>query len=118
MTHRTRSTAKSIELIGERAERLRSVADTYPDKTHIFRTRREMERYLRTNGREVPLINLRTDTGSMRYRVGDQVYASLGTLKVVGTVVDWNEGLRRYLVHFSAVQQDWYAEDELTPFDL
>ena len=45
-----RSTAKSIELIGERAERLCSVADTYPDKTHIFRTRREMERYLRTIG--------------------------------------------------------------------
>ena len=52
------------------------------------------------------------------YGVGDQVYARLGTLKVVGTVVDWNEGLGRYLVRFSAVQQDWYAEDELSPFDL
>ena len=82
------------------------MADTYPDKTHIFRTRREMERYLRTNGREVPLINVRTDEGSMSYRVGDQVYARLGTLRAVGTDVDWNEGLGRYLVRFSAVQQD------------
>ena len=54
----------------------------------------------------------------MRYKIGDQVDARLGTLKVVGTVVDWNEGLGRYLVRFSAVQQDWYAEDELSPFDL
>ena len=35
---------------GGRAERMRSVADTYLDKTHIFRTRREIERYLRTIG--------------------------------------------------------------------
>ena len=54
----------------------------------------------------------------MSYRVGDQVYARLGTLRAVGTDVDWNEGLGRYLVRFSAVQQDWYAEDELSPFDL
>ena len=54
----------------------------------------------------------------MRYKIGDQVYARLGTLMAVGTVVDWNEGLGKYLVRFSAVQQDWYTEDELSPFAL
>ena len=35
---------------GGRAERLRSVADMYPEKAIVFRMRREMERYLRTQG--------------------------------------------------------------------
>ena len=49
------------------------------------------------------------------YKIGDLVYAKLGTLPCVGTVVaeDTNG---RYLVRFSAVQQDWYAEVELTPY--
>ena len=50
------------------------------------------------------------------YKIGDLVYAKLGTLPVVGTVVDWNAGLGKYLVRFSAVQQDWYGERELTPY--
>ena len=40
----------SGQFSGGRAERLRSVADAYPDKTHVFRTRREMERYMRAIG--------------------------------------------------------------------
>lgn len=35
---------------GGRAERMRSVACAYPDKTLVFRTRRELEWYLRTIG--------------------------------------------------------------------
>lgn len=50
------------------------------------------------------------------YKIGDLVYARLWTLPVVGTVVDWNAGLGKYLVRFSAVQQDWYGEGELTPY--
>ena len=49
------------------------------------------------------------------YKIGDLVCAKLVTLPCVGTVVaeDTNG---RYLVRFSAVQQDWYAEGELTPY--
>ena len=28
-----------------------------------------------------------------KYRIGDQVYANLGTLPVVGTVIDFHSGL-------------------------
>ena len=51
-----------------------------------------------------------------QYQIGDLVYASLGTLPVVGTVVDFHAGLGKYLVRFSAVQQDWYPEEALTPY--
>ena len=51
-----------------------------------------------------------------KYKIGELVYANLGTLPVVGTVVDCNEKLGKYLVRFSAVQQDWYAEEALPPF--
>ena len=51
-----------------------------------------------------------------QYKIGDLVYASLGTLPVVGTVVDFHAGLGKYLVRFSAVQQDWYAEEALPPY--
>ena len=51
-----------------------------------------------------------------QYKIGDLVYASLGTLPVVGTVVDFHAGLGKYLVRFSAVQQDWYSEEALTPY--
>ena len=53
-----------------------------------------------------------------QYKVGDLVYARLGTLPAVGTVVDVRHGgAGRCLIRFSAVQQDWYAEEELTPFE-
>lgn len=51
-----------------------------------------------------------------KYQIGDLVYAKLGTLPVVGTVVDVNSRTGKYLVRFSAVQQNWYAEKELTPY--
>lgn len=51
-----------------------------------------------------------------RYKIGDLVYAALGTLPAVGTVVDFHSEMRKYLVRFSAVQQDWYAEETLSPY--
>ena len=51
-----------------------------------------------------------------KYKTGDQVFANLGTLPEVGTVIEYNSKLGKYLVRFSAVQQDWYAEEELTPY--
>ena len=51
-----------------------------------------------------------------KYKAGDQVFANLGTLPVVGTVIEYNSKLGKYLVRFSAVQQDWYAEEELSPY--
>ena len=51
-----------------------------------------------------------------KYRIGDQVYANLGALPVVGTVIDFHSGLGKYLVRFSAVQQDWYGEEILSPY--
>ena len=51
-----------------------------------------------------------------KYRIGDQVYANLGTLPEVGTVIDFHSGLGKYLVRFSAVQQDWYGEETLSPY--
>ena len=51
-----------------------------------------------------------------KYRIGDQVYANLGALPVVGTVIDFHSGLGKYLVRFSAVQQDWYTEEALSPY--
>ena len=51
-----------------------------------------------------------------KYQIGDLVYAKLGTLPVVGTVVDVNAKIGKYLVRFSAVQQNWYAEEELLPY--
>ena len=51
-----------------------------------------------------------------RYRIGDLVYAQLGEFPIVGTVVDVNLRMKKYLVRFSSVQQDWYGEEELTPY--
>ena len=51
-----------------------------------------------------------------RYQPGDVVYAKLGTLPVVGTVICRDEKTGKYLIHFSAVQQDWYAEAEIAPY--
>ena len=51
-----------------------------------------------------------------KYQIGDLVYAKLGTLPVVGTVVYVNSRTGKYLDRFSAVQQNWYAEKELTPY--
>lgn len=50
------------------------------------------------------------------FKTGDLVYAPLGTLPVVGTVVHTDSGTGKYLVRFSAVQQDWYSEEELKPY--
>ena len=51
------------------------------------------------------------------FKTGDLVYAPLGTLPVVGTVVHTDPVTGRYLVRFSAVQQDWYSEEALKPYD-
>ena len=51
-----------------------------------------------------------------KYKVGDLVYAKLGTLPLVGTVVDVNSKVGKYLVRFSAIQQNWYEEEALTPY--
>lgn len=48
------------------------------------------------------------------YAIGDSVYAKLGTLPVVGTVVAQDKATGKYLVRFSPVQQDWYDGAELT----
>lgn len=53
----------------------------------------------------------------MRYKIGDQVRATYGTLPLVGTVVHFDETRQTILVRFSANQQDWYSEDDLAPFD-
>lgn len=53
----------------------------------------------------------------MRYKIGDQVCATYGTLPLVGAVVYFDETRQKILVRFSANQQDWYSEDDLTPFD-
>ena len=53
----------------------------------------------------------------MRYKIGDQVCATYGTLPLVGTVVHFDETRQKILVRFSAGQQDWYSEGDLAPFD-
>lgn len=53
----------------------------------------------------------------MRYKIGDQVLATYGTLPLVGTVVHIDDKRQKILVRFSANQQDWYSEDALAPFD-
>lgn len=49
----------------------------------------------------------------MRYKIGDQVCVTYGTLPLVGTVVHFDETRQKILVRFSANQQDWYSEDDL-----
>lgn len=51
-----------------------------------------------------------------RFQMGDVVYARLGTFPVVGTVICRDETTGKYLIRFSAVQQDWYPEDEIDPY--
>lgn len=51
-----------------------------------------------------------------KYRTGDLVYAKLGTLPIVGTVVAMDPKTGKYLVRFSAVQQNWYAAEELDSY--
>ena len=51
-----------------------------------------------------------------KYSAGHLVYAKLGTLSVVGTVVYRDPKTGKYLIRFSNVQQNWYSEDELTPY--
>ena len=52
-----------------------------------------------------------------KYRIGDLVSAKLGTLPVVGTVVKADHRMEKYLVRFSAVQQDWYDPGDIRPFE-
>lgn len=52
------------------------------------------------------------------FEIGDQVYARLGTMQIVGTVVSIDEDAGKVLVRFSAVQQDWYGADEIRHFEL
>ena len=51
-----------------------------------------------------------------RYQPGDVVYAKLGALPAVGTVICRDEKTGKYLIRFSAVQQDWYGEEEIAPY--
>jgi hypothetical protein len=51
-----------------------------------------------------------------KYQIGDIVYAKLGAFPVVGTIVAVDKKAEKYLVRFSAVQQNWYAEEELIPY--
>lgn len=51
----------------------------------------------------------------MRYKIGDQVRATYGTLPLVGTVVYIDDKRQKLLIRFSANQQDWYNEDDLAP---
>lgn len=51
-----------------------------------------------------------------KYQTGDMVYAKLGTLPVVGTVVYKDSKTGKYLIRFSAVQQDWYFEKDIVPY--
>ena len=51
-----------------------------------------------------------------RYQPGDVVYAKLGTLPAVGTVICRDDRTGKYLVRFSAVQQGWYEEAEIAPY--
>ncbi|VDG19492.1 hypothetical protein [Lactiplantibacillus mudanjiangensis] len=51
-----------------------------------------------------------------KYKIGDLVFAKLGTLPLVGTVVYLDKKGAQYLVRFSATQQLYYAETDLTPY--
>ncbi|MFC6261863.1 hypothetical protein [Levilactobacillus fujinensis] len=52
----------------------------------------------------------------LTYKIGDLVLAKLGTTPLVGVVVYKDVKRSRYLIRFSGVQQDYYAEDELTSY--
>ena len=52
-----------------------------------------------------------------KFKIGDMVYANYGTLPLVGAVVHLDAKQQKYLVRFSAVQQMYYSEDELTPYE-
>ena len=51
-----------------------------------------------------------------KFKIGDTVYAKLGTLPVAGTIVCQDAKTGKYLIRFSAMQQDWYSEDEIAPY--
>ena len=60
---------------------------------------------------------LHSENGGTIFKIGEQVYARLGTMSVVGTVVSIDEDTGRVLVRFSAVQQDWYEPGDVRPFE-
>ena len=43
-----------------------------------------------------------------QYKIGDLVFAKLGTTPLVGVVVYKDNKHSRYLIRFSGVQQDYY----------
>ncbi|WP_173425496.1 hypothetical protein [Lactiplantibacillus herbarum] len=51
-----------------------------------------------------------------QYKIGELVYATYGTLPLVGTIVQIDSKHQKYLVRFSGVQQLYYTEDELKPY--
>ncbi|KRL98209.1 hypothetical protein ACUIJQ_12375 [Levilactobacillus hammesii] len=51
-----------------------------------------------------------------QYKIGDLVWAKLGTAPLVGVVVYKDVKHERYLIRFSGVQQDYYSADALTPY--
>ncbi|HIU10161.1 MAG TPA: hypothetical protein IAB00_02800 [Candidatus Avidehalobacter gallistercoris] len=51
-----------------------------------------------------------------KYKTGDMVYAKLGTLPVVGTIIYKDDKTEKYLIRFSTVQQDWYSENDIIPY--
>lgn len=51
-----------------------------------------------------------------KFKIGDIVFAIYGKHPLVGTVVHFDEKEQKYLVRFSAVQQLYYAENELTHY--
>ena len=51
-----------------------------------------------------------------KFKVGDTVYARLGTLPAVRTVICQDAKTEKYLIRFGEVQQDWYPEEEISPY--
>ncbi|WP_461219520.1 hypothetical protein [Lapidilactobacillus salsurivasis] len=50
------------------------------------------------------------------YKIGDLVWATLGTTPLVAVVVYLDQTHDRILVRFSGVQQDYYTAAELKPY--
>ena len=49
------------------------------------------------------------------YKIGDLLYAKLGTLPCVCPLFAADPN-GQFLIRFSAVQQDWYSEGDLTTY--
>ena len=51
-----------------------------------------------------------------QFETGDIVYARLGTCPLVGTVTCKDDETGKYLIRFSAVQQDWYSAEDIVAY--